>query len=296
MQSLNRSSKTLSILIIFIIGLTFGCEKDTNEVPTEETIDETTGGNTGGTTDGNTVGTTDGNTGGTTDGTTDGSTNETNIGADVPEIYSKIYSASDIYLEGDYVVIEVDGVPDHNSPYFSSSSSQYEAYNGDNPDFRQNPNTIESFDFVFKIPLNPTEASEHSATPLGSMGVALNGVSFFNQYAGPNNQPLTNEIDSFDQYAGHPNDQGTYHYHIEPTYLTETLSKEDMLGFLLDGFPVYGPEEEGVAVTNDDLDDYHGHSHVTTDYPDGTYHYHVTDTDPYINGSGYYGTPGTVTQ
>ena len=127
------------------------------------------------------------------------------------------------------------------------------------------------------------------------MGVAINGVAFFNQYAGPN-QPLTNEIDSFDQYSGHPQQQGVYHYHLEPSYLTGLNGKNTFLGFLLDGFPVYGPIENEVAVTNDDLDDYHGHTHETTEYPDGIYHYHITDNDPYINGNGYYGSPGTYTK
>ena len=36
------------------------------------------------------------------------------VSSDVPSVYSKIYSASDIYLEGAFVVIEVNGVPDHN--------------------------------------------------------------------------------------------------------------------------------------------------------------------------------------
>jgi hypothetical protein len=54
---------------------------------------------------------------------------------------------------------------------------------------------------------------------------------------------LTNEINSFDQYNGHPQMQGGYHYHIEPTYLTAQNGKHVLLGFLLDGFPVYGPLE-----------------------------------------------------
>ena len=69
-----------------------------------------------------------------------------------------------------------------------------------------------------------------------------------------------------------------------------------LVGFLLDGFPVYGPFENGERVVNSLLDDYHGHEHVTADYPEGIYHYHITDADPYINGSGYYGTAGTVTR
>jgi hypothetical protein len=69
------------------------------------------------------------------------------------------------------------------------------------------------------------------------------------------------------------------------------------MGFLLDGFPVYGPQEEnGTTVTSNMLDAYHGHIHATIDFPNGIYHYHFTSDSPYMNGNGYYGTPGTVSQ
>ena len=45
-----------------------------------------------------------------------------NIGAnsdpDVPAVYAKIYGATDIYRDGDFVVIETGGTPDHKSPYY----------------------------------------------------------------------------------------------------------------------------------------------------------------------------------
>lgn len=222
---------------------------------------------------------------------------EVTEGNDVPEIYQKIYSASDMYLEDGFVVIQVNGVPDHNSPYFDASDDRNVAYSGTNENFNLNPNRIDlNANYTYKIPLNPTAASNPRPTQLGSIGVALNGVSFYNQYAGPNNQPLTDEIDSFDQYNGHPQRVGEYHYHVEPTYLTQSQGNNVLLGFLLDGFPVYGPFENGARVVNSLLDEYHGHEHVTADYPEGIYHYHITDADPYINGSGYYGTAGTVTR
>ncbi|RZJ70644.1 MAG: YHYH protein [Flavobacterium sp.] len=153
--------------------------------------------------------------------------------------------------------------------------------------------TLTPYQILFE---HPSIAAVHAPTGLAAIGVALNGVPFYNQYAGPN-QPLTNEFMSFDQYYGHPTANGNYHYHVEPTYLTTVkATKSSLLGFLLDGFPVYGTEENGVTVTNAMLDAYHGHTHATADYPDGIYHYHITDTDPYLNGSGYYGTPGTFTQ
>jgi hypothetical protein len=217
----------------------------------------------------------------------------------VPDVYKKIYGATSITSDGSYITIKTNGTPDHKSIYYPASHSLYENFSGitfGGYTFAKNPNTISSQNYTFKIPLNPAVSSTHSATPLGPIGVSLNGVPFFNQYAGPS-QPLTNEIRSFDQYWGHPQQTGGYHYHVEPLYLTTVkVSKSALLGFLLDGFPVYGPEENGAAVTNAMLDAYHGHTHATTDFPNGIYHYHITGNDPYINGSGFYGTPGTVTQ
>jgi hypothetical protein len=158
-----------------------------------------------------------------------------------------------------------------------------------------NPNRIAESPHTFRIPKSPTVSATHPATPAGAIGIALNGVPFFNQYAA-GGSPLTGEINSFDQYNGHPQQTGVYHYHVEPLHLTATLGTDALLGFLLDGFPVYGPMENGVAVTNDDLDDYHGHVGPTAEYPSGIYHYHITAEDPYLNGAGFYGTPGTVTR
>ncbi len=216
----------------------------------------------------------------------------------VPDVYKKIYGATSIYVEGNYVVIKSTSLPDHKSPYYQGTqweSTKYEAYNGTNPAYMTNPNRIAQSNLTFKIPLNPAVASTHQATPGGPIGVSLNGVAFFNQYAAMGS-PLTNEINSFDQYQGHPQQQGQYHYHVEPFWLTATKGKSALLGFLLDGFPVYGPVENGATVTNAMLDAYHGHTSVTTDYPAGIYHYHITSTDPYINGNGFYGTAGTVSQ
>ncbi|MDA8886057.1 YHYH protein [Bacteroidia bacterium] len=219
--------------------------------------------------------------------------------ADELAVYKKVYGASDIYKEGNFVVIKVNSLPDHPSPYYKDTdwSDKFEGYNGTNPDFHLNPNRVTQTNYTYKFPLNPVELSSgNQATTLGTIGVAINGVPLFNQYAGPNEQELTNEINSFDQYNGHPQQQGVYHYHIEPLYLTANKGKEALMGFLLDGFPVYGPEENGAEVTNSYLDEFHGHKHATADYPNGIYHYHFTDAAPYLNGDGFKGTPGTATR
>ena len=217
---------------------------------------------------------------------------------DITSVLSKFDNVPGVSyaINGDVVEITTDDLPNHGSPYWEQTNPMYEAYNGDNPNWRKNPNLIESQNIVFTIPLKPQEASSNAATPLGPIGVSVNGIVFYNQYAGPNNQPLTSEIDSFDQYLGHPDARGNYHYHIEPTFLTDTFGKSGFLGLLADGFPVYGPEENGSPVTNSDLDEFHGHVGVTPDFPNGIYHYHVTTEAPYINGNGYFGTPGNKSQ
>ncbi|GAA3598332.1 YHYH protein [Flavivirga amylovorans] len=213
---------------------------------------------------------------------------------DISSILSKFEGTGLSYaISGSTVRFTTQDLPNHTSPYWPTNNPLYEAYNGTNSNWNINPNTISEQNIVFTISLNPAEASNKQATGLGPIGISRNGVVFFNQYAGPD-QPLTNEIDSFDQWLGHPQRTGQYHYHIEPTYLTQQFGEDAFLGLLADGFPVYGPLENGETITNDDLDDYHGHTSATADFPDGIYHYHITSQDPYLNGSGYFGTPGNI--
>lgn len=217
----------------------------------------------------------------------------------VPAVYSKIYGATSITNDGTYITIKTNGMPDHKSAYYATANALYENYTGTTfggLNFSKNPSSIVSQSLTFKIPVNPVIATTHAATPGGPIGVAINGVPLFNQYAAMN-APLTNEMVSFDQWWGHPQQSGQYHYHVEPKYLTTVkASSAALIGFLLDGFPAYGPVENGAPVTNAMLDVYHGHSHVTTEYPNGIYHYHFTTEAPYLNGNGFYGTSGTVSQ
>ncbi len=216
----------------------------------------------------------------------------------LPTVYTKIYGAYSITFDGTWVTIKTYALPDHKSAYYPAINPLHENYSGTTfggGTFNQNPNSISSQNLTFKIPVNPAVNAAHSATPMGPIGVALNGIPLFNQYAA-GGSPLTGEINGFDQWWGHPQMSGMYHYHVEPLYLTTVkASKSALMGFLLDGFPVYGPKE----ADNSDptgLDVYHGHTHATVDYPGGIYHYHFTTAAPYLNGNGFYGTPGTVTQ
>ena len=221
------------------------------------------------------------------------------------EIYERVYGVtSNIYQDNNWVYINVNSLPDHGSPYYEGTQweeSLYLPYDGSNPfvsNFILNPNRISLQNILFKIPRNPTQSSIINPTQMGPIGVALNGIPFYNQY-GAGGNPLDQEINSFDQYNGHPApgpSGGRYHYHMEPFWLTDNSGRDALIGFLLDGYPIYGPEENGLDLISSDLDEFHGHFHENQDFPNGIYHYHITADAPYLNGLGYYGLPGTVTQ
>lgn len=196
------------------------------------------------------------------------------------------------------VTISTTNLPNHESPYYLNTewhNELYSNYSGTNSSFHMNPNRISQQNITFTISLSPEEATNKEQTPMGPIGIARNGVVLFNQYAA-GRSTLDNEINSFDQYLGHPSGNGMYHYHIEPTYLTETYGEDAFIGLLSDGFPVYGPRENNQTISSEDLDDYHGHFSITKEFPNGIYHYHITADAPYLNGDGFYGTQGTVSR
>lgn len=216
---------------------------------------------------------------------------------DISTVASKFYNntAVTVTFDESWVTITSKDLPDHKSMYYSQNSSLYEPYEEpNNPDFKKNPGSIGEQNIVFKLPRYPEEASSKTSPGLGPMGVSINSVVYFNQQAAPGDD-IFEEVNTFDQYEGHPA-MDTYHYHTEPVWITELKGSDAFLGFLLDGFPVYGPMENGNRITNNDLDDYHGHTSPTAEFPDGIYHYHITEEYPWINGDAFFGIPGTVTQ
>jgi len=201
-------------------------------------------------------------------------------------IYARFTNGVQVSLDGTTVVLRTTDVPDHMSPYFGAGNAGYEPPQAG---MQVNPNRIASQNIVLRVPLSPTAASP-SDTPLGPIGVATNGVVLFNQYAA-GRVPLTNEIFSFDRFNGHPSPSNQYHYHVEPLWLT-AKGKTVFIGVLLDGLPVYGPQDEDGS-TPANLDGCNGHTHATSDFPQGTYHYHIVPAPPYIAGC-FHGAPGTV--
>ena len=226
---------------------------------------------------------------------------------DMTILFDYFDSTVTIYVDGDEIVIEGDGVPSHLSPYFVQTYGQtqngfYYWFDSDGDGINDlwmqtpanmnlNPNRIAQQGYEFRIPLYPAINPNGPAdTFLGPIGVSINGVPFFNEYESPT-ETLTNQvIQSFDPGNGHPAPQGRYHYHFPPESLI-TVTEDNFLGFAGDGFPVYGPKNpDGNNAQN--LDDYHGEFGPTPDFPDSIYHYHTNFTSPYIIGA-FAGTLGT---
>ena len=131
-----------------------------------------------------------------------------------------------------------------------------------------------------------TEAPSPSCLSLGAIGVTMNGVIIYNAADGRGEDAVAREI--VDAFGGHPA-QSDYHYHFIPERLeSEPLSggHSTIVGYINDGFPLYGyMGEGGVEMFNDDLDLCHGHTHGAIGY-----HYHATIEYPYTVGC-YKGTP-----
>lgn len=96
---------------------------------------------------------------------------------------------------------------------------------------------------------------------------------------------------------GHPY-YGQYHYHTYswkcfPNQGLDPHKHSPIYGYAMDGFGIYGPRSlDGKLVTNEDLDECHGHSHkVMWDGKEtNIYHYHLNNEYPYSVGC-YRGTP-----
>src|SRR5436190_9621830 len=193
----------------------------------------------------------------TTISTTTTTSTATGSPTDASTLYAKFQSAVSVTMDATTVTLRSNGTPNHPSPYWGMGNANYEAPAAG---MTVNPNTIVAQNLVLRVPKSPAPATS-SDTPLGPIGMALNGVAIFNQYAA-GRSPLGMEILTFDRFNGHPAPGGQYHYHVEPLWLTTNNGPSSLIGVLLDGFPVYGPREIDGS-TPSGLDSCNGHVHAT---------------------------------
>ena len=100
-----------------------------------------------------------------------------NTSYDISTILSKFEGTGLSYeVSGNTVIFTTQDLPNHTSPYWDTNNPLFEAYNGNNNNFRINPGSIGAQNIVFTISLNPSMASNHQVTNLGPIGISRNGV------------------------------------------------------------------------------------------------------------------------
>jgi len=189
-------------------------------------------------------------------------------------------------FDGDTMVVKSNGLPDH------EILDVYQAINiVDNKTvFLVEP---EEQHMRVEIPMTPKMAEETTPTRIGLIGIAISGGLFYSPYEADGTTVALDGnftidgIPFIDSCNGHPNPLAVqYHYHGVPYCITDVIDEagqhSTLLGYLLDGFPIYGPQDaDGVKISPDDLDECDGHFGSTPEYPDGVYHYHLIEVKPY---------------
>lgn len=196
-----------------------------------------------------------------------------------------------IRVNNAHIVINTKNIPNHPTASFPDS---WRLLDGNSARIREQA-------FVYNLPIEPRvnpnhiamdRMNENSALPMGPVGVATNGVIFFNPFDHILEQDATWRLD---RCCGHPSPQNQYHYHKYPVcvktpWIDDGSGHSPVIGFAFDGYPVYGPyESEGLLAMDDQsnpLSDFNLHE----DDQRGP-HYHVTPGKfPHIIG-GYWGVP-----
>lgn len=176
------------------------------------------------------------------------------------------------------------GLPsDHNTGVFPVSKYD-DAY-----DYDRNPNNIIEYSLDYALPANPSIANTASCVGMWTIWVSMNGVALFNGLDATGKDAVAHEIQ--DLCEGHPERGWTYHYHNIWSCLDDSIEDNSngsakLVWYALDWFGIYGNEENWKNITNDDLDECHGHSHEIN--WDGEkkdiFHYHATPNYPYMVG------------
>jgi hypothetical protein len=147
--------------------------------------------------------------------------------------------------------------------------------------YDRNPNGISAQSLTFSVPVQPSVAASASCVG-GEVGIAVTGVPIFNGFDAGGRDAVAHEIQ--DSCDGHPQSSGMYHYH-GPSDCVATGDSE-LFGYAFDGFGIFSNIENGKSLTNDDLDECHGHAHaiVWEEASVSLYHYHLTKEFPYTVG------------
>jgi YHYH protein len=155
-------------------------------------------------------------------------------------------------VKGSKLRLRGNGLPKHTTGVYPIASSD-DAYQVD-----RNPNRISAYGLSARFATKP----KYHATPScvgGQVGVMTSGVELFSAVDAEDRDAVAHEVQ--DSCSGHPQQSGVYHYHGLPACIGTGASNKQskLIGWALDGFPIYGPRGKGGRyLSNADLDECHG--------------------------------------
>jgi len=193
-----------------------------------------------------------------------------------------------LIFKGDgFLTIKAKNIPNHPTAKFPDTYGT-QGYN---------PSYIQELNKTYRLPLEPVLnpdakavdlTNSNHALPMGAIGVAVNGVVFYN----PFDAGMRDASSIMDRCCGHPSPDNRYHYHKYPACVnTPFVDKGDapseVIGFAFDGLPIYGPYQEVGVMAKDSTTHPLNAFNACYDAVRG-WHYHVTPGKfPYIIG-GYF--------
>jgi hypothetical protein len=187
-----------------------------------------------------------------------------------------------------HLIVRSHNLPNHPTAVFPD---RWRALDG-------NPNYIQEQNATWYIPLEPQVNADHvsmqesnanRALPGGPIGIAVNGVIFFN----PFDADSVEAIWRLDRCCGHPSPGFEYHYHKYPVcvkspWTDDGTAHSPLIGFAFDGIPIYGPYEAAGELAKDSQKNPLNAFNIHRDEQRG-WHYHVTPGKfPHLIG-GYWG-------
>ena len=188
------------------------------------------------------------------------------------------------------------------------------------------PNGLNEQTWEWRVPLQPTVAASTTSivNVLGPLAFTTTGLPIYGPTEGPTptreafGDPIYNGI--LDTCGGHTGYNADYHYHALYSDVYCNLTSSVIIGYALDGFPIYNSVGcldidctetaqfvSGYDVTGDPTSySWNAYTYNATGKtnvldecngrigPDGTYRYHATDAFPYVIGC-FSGTSTTQT-
>lgn len=183
-------------------------------------------------------------------------------------------------------VITGNGLPNHPTGVFPITRQ----VSPDAARYDNNPSSIKSQNVFLSFDLVPTASSIPNCVPYGASGILLTGSAVYHGASTLGTDAAAYEM--LDEYGGHSDGTGTYHYHfltpsLEAKLQSGTGGHSVLMGYMMDGFGLYGPRgEDGGLMDNSQLDECHGHTHTLQwdGQQRAIYHYHWTYDFPYNIG------------